>query len=106
MPPATKGRETPGTGATGSARALLFLALAVIAGTKMEVRGRANLPEGPVLVVAKHQSTWDTFALIPLFGLLQFKLGTGGEAAEYAGEWDYPLKPLLHKAFQLYLARR
>lgn len=41
--------------------------LAVIAGTKMEVRGRENLPEGPVLVVAKHQSTWDTFALIPLF---------------------------------------
>jgi 1-acyl-sn-glycerol-3-phosphate acyltransferase len=41
--------------------------LHVIVGTKMEVRGRENLPEGPVLVVAKHQSTWDTFALIPLF---------------------------------------
>jgi 1-acyl-sn-glycerol-3-phosphate acyltransferase len=41
--------------------------LRVIVGTKMEVRGRENLPEGPVLVVAKHQSTWDTFALIPLF---------------------------------------
>ena len=33
MPPATKGREQPATGATGSARALLFLLLAVIAGT-------------------------------------------------------------------------
>ncbi len=42
----------------------------------------------------------------PLFGLIRFKLGTGGEAVEYLGEWDYPLNPLLHKAFQLYLARR
>jgi lipid II:glycine glycyltransferase (peptidoglycan interpeptide bridge formation enzyme) len=41
-----------------------------------------------------------------LFGLIQFKLGTGGEAVEYLGEWDYPLSPLLHKAFQLYVARR
>ncbi|HEY2831464.1 MAG TPA: peptidoglycan bridge formation glycyltransferase FemA/FemB family protein [Sporichthyaceae bacterium] len=41
-----------------------------------------------------------------LFGLIQFKLGTGGQAVEYLGEWDYPLNPLLHKAFQLYLARR
>jgi lipid II:glycine glycyltransferase (peptidoglycan interpeptide bridge formation enzyme) len=42
----------------------------------------------------------------PLFGLIQFKLGTGGEAVEYAGEWDYPLNRTLHRAFQLYLARR
>ena len=49
----------------------------------------------------------DTLAVDdPLFGLIQFKLGTGGEAVEYLGEWDYPLSPLLHKAFQLYLARR
>jgi len=41
-----------------------------------------------------------------LFGLIQFKLGTGGEAVEYLGEWDYPLSPLLHKAFEFYLARR
>jgi lipid II:glycine glycyltransferase (peptidoglycan interpeptide bridge formation enzyme) len=41
-----------------------------------------------------------------LFGLIQFKLGTGGEAVEYLGEWDYPLSPFLHKAFKLYLARR
>ena len=27
----------------------------------------------------------------PLFGLIQFKVGTGGEAVEYVGEWDYPL---------------
>ncbi len=41
--------------------------LAAIVGTRMEVRGHEKLPPGPVLVVAKHQSTWDTFALIPLF---------------------------------------
>lgn len=40
--------------------------LRVIAGVKMEVRGRENLPPGPCLVVAKHQSAWETFALIPL----------------------------------------
>ncbi len=42
----------------------------------------------------------------PLFGLIQFKLGTGGEAVEYVGEWDYPLNPLLYKAFTAYLERR
>ncbi|HTY73085.1 MAG TPA: peptidoglycan bridge formation glycyltransferase FemA/FemB family protein [Actinomycetes bacterium] len=41
-----------------------------------------------------------------LFGLIQFKLGTGGEAVEYVGEWDFPLSPLLYKAFTAYLARR
>lgn len=38
-----------------------------IAGTKMEVRGKDRLPDGGCLVVSKHQSAWDTFALIPLF---------------------------------------
>lgn len=38
-----------------------------IAGTKLEVRGHDNLPGTGCLVVAKHQSAWDTFALIPLF---------------------------------------
>ena len=37
-----------------------------ICGTKLEVRGREHLPPGPCLVVSKHQSMWDTFALIPL----------------------------------------
>jgi vancomycin resistance protein VanK len=39
-------------------------------------------------------------------GLIQFKVGTGGEAVEYAGEWDLPLNRLLHRAFTLYMARR
>jgi 1-acyl-sn-glycerol-3-phosphate acyltransferase len=37
-----------------------------IVGTSMEVRGRQHLPHPPYLIVSKHQSTWDTFALIPL----------------------------------------
>ncbi|MGH3344621.1 MAG: lipid II:glycine glycyltransferase FemX [Carbonactinosporaceae bacterium] len=41
-----------------------------------------------------------------LFGLIQFKLGTGGYAMEYLGEWDLPLNRLLHKAFDLYMSRR
>ena len=38
-----------------------------ICGTRLEVRGRENIPHGGCLIVAKHQSAWDTFALIPLF---------------------------------------
>ncbi|MFI5528882.1 lipid II:glycine glycyltransferase FemX [Kitasatospora sp. NPDC051853] len=41
-----------------------------------------------------------------LFGLIQFKVGTGGQAAEYVGEWDFPLNKLLHKALDLYMSRR
>lgn len=41
--------------------------LEAIVGTRLEVRGRERLPQGPVLVAAKHQSAWDTFALVPLF---------------------------------------
>lgn len=41
-----------------------------------------------------------------LFGLIQFKVGTGGEAAEYLGEWDFPLNKLLHKALDMYMSRR
>lgn len=41
-----------------------------------------------------------------LFGLIQFKVGTGGEAAEYLGEWDFPLNKFLHKALDIYMSRR
>jgi 1-acyl-sn-glycerol-3-phosphate acyltransferase len=41
--------------------------LKVIVGTRMEVRGRDKLPAAPYLVASKHQSAWDTFALIPIF---------------------------------------
>jgi 1-acyl-sn-glycerol-3-phosphate acyltransferase len=33
----------------------------------MEVRGRENIPAGGFIVVGKHQSLWETFALITLF---------------------------------------
>ena len=39
-------------------------------------------------------------------GLIQFKVGTGGEAVEYVGEWDLPLNRAIYKAFDLYMARR
>jgi vancomycin resistance protein VanK len=42
----------------------------------------------------------------PHVGLVQFKVGTGGEAVEYVGEWDLPLSRPLYAAFSLYLSRR
>ncbi len=39
-------------------------------------------------------------------GLIRFKAGTGGEAVEYAGEWDLALNRPMYKAFSLYMARR
>lgn len=39
-------------------------------------------------------------------GLIRFKVGTGGEAVEYVGEWDLPLNRLLYKGFRVYLGRR
>lgn len=40
--------------------------LRIICGTHLEVRGLEKFPPGPVLVASKHQSAWDTFALVPL----------------------------------------
>jgi 1-acyl-sn-glycerol-3-phosphate acyltransferase len=48
------------------ARSVLWL-LRVIAGTRVEFRGRGNIPHGAVLVAAKHQSLWETFALLTVF---------------------------------------
>jgi 1-acyl-sn-glycerol-3-phosphate acyltransferase len=44
----------------------LFL-LRHIVGLKLEVRGQDKLPRTACLVASKHQSAWETFALIPLF---------------------------------------
>ncbi len=41
--------------------------LRVVAGVDVEVRGREKIPKGALLVAAKHQSAWETFALLPLF---------------------------------------
>jgi lipid II:glycine glycyltransferase (peptidoglycan interpeptide bridge formation enzyme) len=42
----------------------------------------------------------------PHAGLIRFKLGTGGEAVEYLGEWDLPISTVLYTAFDLYMKRR
>jgi vancomycin resistance protein VanK len=42
----------------------------------------------------------------PHIGLIQFKVGTGGEAVETVGEWDLPLNRALYKGFELYMNRR
>ena len=39
-------------------------------------------------------------------GLLQWKLGTGGRAVEYLGEWDYPINRLVYTALKWYLTWR
>ncbi len=44
-----------------------LLLLRVLTGTKVEVRGREHLKPGAILVAGKHQSLWETFALLPLF---------------------------------------
>lgn len=39
----------------------------VIVGTRVEVRGRDNIPSGPLIVACKHQSAWETVTLHTLF---------------------------------------
>jgi 1-acyl-sn-glycerol-3-phosphate acyltransferase len=41
--------------------------LRVVCGTRYEFRGLDRIPSGPLIVAAKHQSTWETFALLSLF---------------------------------------
>jgi 1-acyl-sn-glycerol-3-phosphate acyltransferase len=41
--------------------------LRVVVGLKYEIRGREKIPPGALIVAAKHQSAWETFALLPLF---------------------------------------
>jgi 1-acyl-sn-glycerol-3-phosphate acyltransferase len=41
--------------------------LRVLAGTKIEIRGLEKIPPGGALVAAKHQSLWETFALLTIF---------------------------------------
>jgi 1-acyl-sn-glycerol-3-phosphate acyltransferase len=40
--------------------------LKTICGTNMEVRGKEHIPQGQTLVAGKHQSFWETFAILPL----------------------------------------
>lgn len=67
-----------------------LVALRLICGMKVEWRGLDKIPDGPILVAAKHQSAWETFAFfvpfrrpayvykrqlayVPLFGWLIWK---------------------------------
>lgn len=52
-----------------------FLELARwILGVRVEVKGRENIPDRPVLVLSKHQSAWETVALQAVFKPLVFVL--------------------------------
>jgi len=70
----------------------IILLLRLIAGVRIEVRGRKHLPEGACIVASKHQSAWDTIApmaylsspavilkqellRIPLYGWFAQKMG-------------------------------
>jgi 1-acyl-sn-glycerol-3-phosphate acyltransferase len=48
--------------------ALVLWLLKAVVGLGFEVRGRENLPAGPMLIAAKHQSAWDTLMLPVLLG--------------------------------------
>jgi len=39
----------------------------VVCNTRFEVRGIENIPAGPLVVASKHQSMWETFALLQFF---------------------------------------
>ena len=48
------------------ARSTLWL-VRVIAGTKSQYLGLDRIPPGGLIVAAKHQSAWETLALVPIF---------------------------------------
>jgi 1-acyl-sn-glycerol-3-phosphate acyltransferase len=52
--------------ASGLAYSLMWL-LRVICGVRMEVRGAEHIPKQPCVVLCKHQSAWETFALQTVF---------------------------------------
>ena len=41
--------------------------LRVVCGIKVDWRGLEKIPKGPLIVASKHQSSWETFALLSLF---------------------------------------
>src|ERR1700719_3613358 len=48
------------------ARSSVWL-MRVICNTKVEYRGLEKIPNGPLIVASKHQSMWETFALLQFF---------------------------------------
>lgn len=51
---------------SGLAYSIMWL-LRVICNIRMEVRGMENIPKQPCVVMCKHQSAWETFALQTVF---------------------------------------
>jgi 1-acyl-sn-glycerol-3-phosphate acyltransferase len=47
-------------------RSMIWM-LRVFCNINVEYRGLEKIPKGPLLVAAKHQSAWETIALLPLF---------------------------------------
>jgi 1-acyl-sn-glycerol-3-phosphate acyltransferase len=41
--------------------------LRIVCNIKVEYRGVEKIPKGPLIVASKHQSMWETFALLPFF---------------------------------------
>jgi vancomycin resistance protein VanK len=81
---------------------------------KREVRG-SNAVQWAMMrrAIAVGAEVYDLRGITPTLdaedshvGLVQFKVGTGGEAVEYVGEWDLPLRKALYTAFDLYMRRR
>src|SRR5471030_1537442 len=48
------------------ARSSVWL-MRVVCNTKVDYRGREKIPGGPLIVASKHQSMWETFALMQFF---------------------------------------
>lgn len=81
---------------------------------KREVRGSNALQWAMIrTALAEGCEVYDLRGITPTLdaddshvGLIQFKVGTGGRAVEYVGEWDLPLRPTIYRAFDLYMRRR
>jgi len=44
-----------------------LILMRIVCGTKVEFRGVEKIPQGPLIVASKHQSMWETFALLQFF---------------------------------------
>ena len=51
----------------GGGRAAASGCMRVICNTRVEYRGLEKIPKGPLIVASKHQSMWETFALLQFF---------------------------------------
>ena len=44
--------------------------LRIIAGIKVDIQGLQNIPQGPVIIAAKHQSEWETIILLHVLHMI------------------------------------